>query len=244
MGKKSVTRFWKIRSRENGQKKEKAKIVYMPRGYYLVQFSDANDYQHALFEVPWRVADHYILVQHWRPGFLHNAEFERHVAVWIRILDLSTELYNEQFLRCVGAMLVGMLEIDRVTSIQSRGQFARICVELDLAKPLLPNFIARGIMFNLEYEGLHMICFRCGNYGHKENGCMEATCKATTGSEQPKGEGRSVMDTSQAQPKQTRAEVSMDQKDLTSDMQAGGSKGEQPYDYGTWMIKIQHNVLL
>lgn len=98
-----------------------------------------------------RVADHYILVQRWRPGFLQNADFECHVAVWIRIPpDLPIKLFYEKFLSRVGEKLGGMLKIDKVTSLESRGQFARICVELDLAKPLLPKIIARGVLLNLE----------------------------------------------------------------------------------------------
>lgn len=49
--------------------------------------------------------------------------------------------------------------MDHLTKIQSLGQFARICVEVNLAKPLVPHVIVRGEKFKLEYEGLHSICF-------------------------------------------------------------------------------------
>lgn len=224
-------------------KKGKVKIVDMPHGYYLVQLSDPNDYQHALFEGPWRVADHYILVQRWRPGFLQNAEFERHVAVWVRIPDLPIELFNEQFLKRVGEKLGVMLKIDKVTSLQARGQFTRICVELDLTKPLMPKFIARGIVLSLGYEGLHLICFRCGKYGHKENACMEGTGKPVEGTEKPKEAGVMEKET-QAQSMQTRADVSMAEKnpdDSTVVVKEGDSKKSEPLDYGPWMIAKNRN---
>lgn len=59
-----------------------------------------------------------------------------------------------------------MLKIDKVTTIQARGEFTKICVELDLDKPLKPKVIARGYLLNLQCEGLHVICFNCGRYGH------------------------------------------------------------------------------
>ena len=53
-----------------------------------------------------------------------------------------------------------MLKIDKVTTIQSRGKFARICVELDLDKPLQPKAIVREYLLNMQYEGLHVVCFK------------------------------------------------------------------------------------
>ncbi|RYQ95935.1 hypothetical protein Ahy_B08g091322 [Arachis hypogaea] len=40
-------------------------------------------------------------------------------------------------------------------------------------KNLVPSFSALGKEFRLEYEGLHLICFNCGRYGHKYDGCLE-----------------------------------------------------------------------
>lgn len=62
-----------------------------------------------------------------------------------------------------------MLKIDKLTFIQDRGRFARICVELDLDKQLSLHFIVNAVKLPLEYEGLHFICFKCGRYGHKKD---------------------------------------------------------------------------
>ncbi|RYR57473.1 hypothetical protein Ahy_A05g023204 isoform D [Arachis hypogaea] len=64
-----------------------------------------------------------------------------------------------------------MLKVDEHTSIHSRGKFARICMEVDLRKKLVTSFSTLGKYFRLEYEGLHLICFNCGRYGHKHDGC-------------------------------------------------------------------------
>ncbi|RYR33588.1 hypothetical protein Ahy_A10g048187 isoform C [Arachis hypogaea] len=48
-----------------------------------------------------------------------------------------------------------MLKIDRTTSIHSRGYFARICIEIDLRKQLVPRISVFGEVLNIEYEGLH-----------------------------------------------------------------------------------------
>jgi len=35
-------------------------------GYYQINFSNEEDYKHALFEGPWIVADHVLVVQRWK----------------------------------------------------------------------------------------------------------------------------------------------------------------------------------
>ena len=88
-------------------------------------------------------------------------------------------LFNEKFLWRLGSTLGEMLKIDKVTTIQSRGKFARICVELDLDKPLQPKAIVREYLLNMQYEGLHVVFFKCGRYGHRERDCVHG---AETGS--------------------------------------------------------------
>lgn len=67
-----------------------------------------------------------------------------------------------------------MLKIDKVTSVQVSGRFARICIEIDLDKPLQPKIILLiVILLNLQYGSLHHICFNCGRYGHRDNACLE-----------------------------------------------------------------------
>lgn len=102
-----------------------------------------------------------------------NAEKTHKVAVWIRIPRLPIELYNETFLRRIGMTMGSFLKVDRLTSIHSREKFARICVEIDLEKPLATHITVRGCPLYLEYEGLHAFCFRCGKVGHKKDQCRE-----------------------------------------------------------------------
>uniref|UniRef100_A0A0R0G396 DUF4283 domain-containing protein n=1 Tax=Glycine max TaxID=3847 RepID=A0A0R0G396_SOYBN len=89
----------------------KIRIVDMPDYYYLVQFTSEKDYRHALFEGSWMVADH----DRWRPAFLESIKTTKKIIVWR-----------------VKTMINTTLKIDKLTSIYSRGKFARICIEVDL----------------------------------------------------------------------------------------------------------------
>lgn len=129
----------------------------MPRGFYAVTFAEEEDYQHALFKGPWMIADHYLLVQRWRQNFLMKAKKESRVAVWAKIPELSLELYHQKFFKRLGSALGCYLKMDNLTTFQSRGQFARICIEVDLAKPLVPHVFVRGEKFVWSMR----VCMQC-----------------------------------------------------------------------------------
>lgn len=57
------------------------------------------------------------------------------------------------------------------TLLVERGRFARVSVEVDLTKQLRSRFVIRKRIYTVEYEGLHVICFKCGRYGHNRESC-------------------------------------------------------------------------
>src|ERR1044072_7451068 len=162
-----LSKIWNI--------KGKVQIVDMSKGYFLVHFSDVEDYRHVLFEGPWMIVAHYLIVQRWRPFFLSSEKDVQKIAAWVRIPYLPIELYNQEFLSRVGSKIGKMLKVDQLTSIHSRGKFARICVQIDLKKKFVPTVKVMGKVLNLEYEGLHQICFNCGNCGHRVGSFPEIT---------------------------------------------------------------------
>lgn len=169
LGKKVSYRMLENKLRRSWLLNGDMRISDLAEDFYLVELSDIEDYRHALFEGPWKVVDHYLIVQRWRPFFSLNASITKKVAVWIRIPKLSVELCNDQLLGRIGATLGTMLRIVKLTSLYSRGKYARICVELDLDKPLASHINIRGYKLCLEYEGLHSICFSVANMATKKN---------------------------------------------------------------------------
>lgn len=63
------------------------------------------------------------------------------------------------------------------------GKFARICIEMDLTKPLKPKFILEGKYYNIKYESLQSFCFLCGRIDHPKKACRfkEATQSTAAG---------------------------------------------------------------
>lgn len=59
------------------------------------------------------------------------------------------------------------VSMDMTITDIARGRFFRVCVELDLSRPLIPRLMIMGRVVQVEYEGLPKICFHCGLYGHR-----------------------------------------------------------------------------
>ncbi|CAN1161705.1 hypothetical protein LINPERHAP2_LOCUS24091 [Linum perenne] len=74
-------------------------------------------------------------------------------------------------LTTIGNRIGKTIRIDHTTLQGNRGNFARIYVEVDLAKPLVSKYRLRHRVRRVEYEGLHVICFSCGCYGHQQEHC-------------------------------------------------------------------------
>lgn len=77
----------------------------------------------------------------------------------------------ESSLLTIGNTVETALKVDTITAEMIKARYARVCVELNLQGPLLPNVLVWGRKQPIEYEGLHHICFLCGRYGHKKDHC-------------------------------------------------------------------------
>ncbi|KAL0294393.1 UNVERIFIED_CONTAM: hypothetical protein Scaly_3122100 [Sesamum calycinum] len=77
-------------------------------------------------------------------------------------------LLRIELLMRIGNRIGRAVKVDETTMAASRGRYARVCVEVDLTKPLVSMITLLGFAQAVEYEGLHQICFDCGKYGQKK----------------------------------------------------------------------------
>ena len=104
----------------------------------------------------------------------------------MRVPVLPLEFFNAESLNKIGGLLGKTLKVDAVTYLAERGRYARICVELDLRKKLHSAVRIFGKERHVEYEGLHLICFKCGKYGHHRDSCIEINIQKSEGNDTKK----------------------------------------------------------
>lgn len=146
-------------------------LAAIQNGYHLVRFASVDDYEFAKLERPWIVLDHCLIVKDWEPDFDPMRDTTQKLLVWVRFPCLPIEYYDYDFLMRVGREIGEPKKVDQATSMASRGLFARFCVEVDVSKPLLAKFRLRNKIRTIEYEGLHLVCFKCGVVGHWKEEC-------------------------------------------------------------------------
>ena len=93
------------------------------------------------------------------------------MAVWVRLPELLIEFYDIILLKEIGNAIGPVLRIDYYTASGTRGSFARLCIQVDLDKPLI-NMVKIGrLKQRVAYEGIGSLCYCCGWLGHRQENC-------------------------------------------------------------------------
>ncbi|CAN1132070.1 hypothetical protein LINPERHAP2_LOCUS6782 [Linum perenne] len=142
----------------------------LSNNFYLVRFADQDDYSSAAFKGPWKIYDYYISVSQWSPSFDEEAPIKS-ILTWVRLPKLSIHYFNKVAVSRIGNSIGRTVRLDLATAEGSRGRYARVCVEIDVTKPLLGKFMIEDKVYKVEYESLENVCFDCGFYGHKREHC-------------------------------------------------------------------------
>ncbi|XP_019150319.1 PREDICTED: uncharacterized protein LOC109147133 [Ipomoea nil] len=143
-------------------------LIDLSHDYYLARFDEQAKYGGL-----WMILDHYLIVKEWEPNFDTQSNETKKILAWVRFPDLLIEYFDEDMLLKVGNKIGRIIKIDDTTSLMTRGKFGRICVEVDISKQLLAKFDLHDKVWLIEYEGLHLVCFKCGIYSHKQEHCAQ-----------------------------------------------------------------------
>lgn len=146
-------------------------LTYLDNDFYMVRFRSKDEYERVLHGGPWIILGHYLTIQKWHPNFDPDTTNITKTLTWVRLPKLPIAFFNEELLAKLGKVLGRVIQIDKHTAESLRGRFARICIEIDLTKPLKPYMYINERLQHIEYEGLHLVCFQCGSYGHRKETC-------------------------------------------------------------------------
>ncbi|GLT37492.1 hypothetical protein SLA2020_506690, partial [Shorea laevis] len=151
-------------------------VIDVGLGYFIVRFATPEDCSMVLTGGPYKFFDHYLAVQPWEPSFHPARAKAPKTAVWVKLYGVPSMCFHEAIVLYLGSKLGKPIKVDSITLLGVREKFARVCIEVDLSQQL-PSSVALDLeelpqsLILVEYEGLHKICFHCGEYGHTEDIC-------------------------------------------------------------------------
>lgn len=143
-------------------------------GFVVFKFDMSSDHSNVLTNGPWIINDQYITVRAWEPRFKPDEAEEIKTAVWIRFPNFPLEYYYEKDMFRIAKRLGRPIKADSTTVETERGRYAKVCVEVDLSKPLKSRVLIEGKIYRVEYEHIPVMCFGCGRVGHRRDQCSWA----------------------------------------------------------------------
>ncbi|KAG2307473.1 hypothetical protein Bca52824_027221 [Brassica carinata] len=146
-------------------------VMDLLRQFFMVRFEKEAEYLEALTGGPWRAFGSYLMVRAWSPKFDPLRDNIVTTPVWIRLTNIPMNFYHRSFLMGIAKGMGKPIRVDQTTLKFERTRYARICVEVNLAKPLKGTVLINGERYFVAYEGLSEICSKCGLYGHLVHGC-------------------------------------------------------------------------
>ncbi|XP_050259267.1 uncharacterized protein LOC126704310 [Quercus robur] len=139
--------------------------------FYSVRFTLKEDMDSVLEKGPWFIGGQFLSIRPWEPFFKPEAANVSSIAVWVWLHALPLELYETEVLKHIGEAIGKVLRIDAQTAMEVRGKYARLCIQVDMNKPLINTVLIGRFEQPVVYEGIQKLCFACGRVGHKKEVC-------------------------------------------------------------------------
>jgi len=149
--------------------------IELGNGWILLKFSTVADKDYVWHNRPWFVKGLNLVLTAWVPFFDPYSAVISYIDQWVRISRLPWEFWEEVTLTSLLQPIGKVIRIDQNTLLRKKGRFARVCLHLDVSKPL-PGTLAIPtpnctLFIPITYEGIHEVCALCGAPEHLLDQC-------------------------------------------------------------------------
>jgi len=142
------------------------KYIELGNGWVLLRFSNVADKDYVWFNMPWFVKGLNFILSALVPSY--SALIAR-IDQWVHISRLPWEFWVE-YLTNLLKPIGDVIRIDHNTLLRNNDRFARVCVNIDVTKPL-PGTLSTPtpktqLKIPITYGVLHEVCALCGGSDH------------------------------------------------------------------------------
>lgn len=160
------------------------KVMDVGFDYFMVKFDNQEDRKKVVCGGPRMMHDHYLAVKEWSPLFDLCEASLGHTLVWIRFSSLNMMYFAESIIRIMAEAMGKLIKVDLVTRSMDKGRFARVYVEMDLSLPIIDEVWINDHWHWVELKSLHLICSKCGCFGHVSWNCNLVSYQPPKGTSQ------------------------------------------------------------
>lgn len=90
------------------------------------------------------ICNHSLTVRAWSVNFCPAGYAIEELVVWVRIPGLPIEYYDNRVILYIGDRIGKTCKVDKNTLSMGKGKYARLCIQVNLIKPLLVMLSIKG----------------------------------------------------------------------------------------------------
>lgn len=109
---------------------EGSELVDLGFGCYCLKGIMHMQRELILTQGPWQIAGNFLLIRKWTPNFTADNDKIEHAITWVRVLNLTAELFRESVIQTIASCIGDPIKIDGNPFTATRGKFARFCVQV------------------------------------------------------------------------------------------------------------------
>ncbi|KAG0470660.1 hypothetical protein HPP92_017360 [Vanilla planifolia] len=165
------------------------RILDLSAGCFCLHFESTEDRNSIWLNGPWQVAGQAMGLDVWTPNFRPSTNSAMHAPVWVRFPALPLLYWDTENIIRIAKSIGDPILLDGWTGDLQRSTYARVCVRMDLSKPLKPGMWLTGDLGRtfqpFKYEGLPQLCFSCGRVGHHSHQCNNGVAQPARSTPRP-----------------------------------------------------------
>eukprot|EP00253_Pinus_taeda_P009631 PITA_09631 len=145
------------------------------QGFFTAIFSNLEDKNKIFEEGPYFLNNAGLFMKFWEERYNPEKETMMDAPVWVILFGLPDEFWDPEILEGIGNTIGSFVKTAEVTKRGKYNAYARICVYINLAEPLLDNvkveYYDTVWKQPIDYEHIPFRCRICHEYGHLYRQC-------------------------------------------------------------------------